>query len=122
MSLTLNIVATLENGNLREQFNPGGGTLTVDQSTALAFGGTFGLTTTEEVLSAGDVSTLGYMFLQNMDATNSILYGPESGGALVAFGKLKPGEAAVIRLQTGITIRAKTAAGTATLFYKIIND
>lgn len=120
--LSVKITADLINGNLRERFAPGGGSLQVTQTTALAFGGTFALSTTEEVLSAGDVGTLGYMFLQNLDGTNSILYGPESAGALVAFGKLKPGEAAVIRLQTGITIRAKSSAGTPTLFYKILND
>jgi hypothetical protein len=120
--LSLRINAELVNGKLRERFSPNGGSFSVTQSTARAFGGTFGLTTSEEVLSAGDVSTLGYMFLQNMDSTNNVIYGPESSGALVPFGLLKPGESAVIRLQTGITIRAKASAGTPDLFYKILAD
>lgn len=120
--LTLSMQADLTNGRLRESFIPNGGSIQVTQTTARAFGGTFGLTTSEEVLSAGDVATLGWMFLQNMDDTNNVIYGPESGGALVPFGLLKPGEAAAIRLQTGITIRAKAAAGTPDLFYKILAD
>lgn len=63
--------------------------------------------TSEEVVTFTDVSTLGWVFIKNLDSTNFVTFGPESGGAMVAVGKLKAGEACVFRFQTGITFRMK---------------
>lgn len=66
----------------------------------------------EEDLSLGDVTTNGKIYVKNLDATNFVKYGPKSGGVMVEFGRLKPGEIAWLRLAPGITWRwiADTAA------------
>lgn len=90
-----------------------GGQFAVTQ--AVAGGGTPGmvsLTTSEEVISQAELTGIGYLWIKNLDATNDVIYGPESGGALVNFGRLKPGEQAVMRINPGAVIRAKSSAGT----------
>lgn len=66
----------------------------------------------EEDLAIGDISTLGWIKLTNLDATNYVTYGPKSAGSMVAFGRIKAGETALFRLEPGITLRwqANTAS------------
>ena len=68
--------------------------------------------TSEEDLSVGDVGTVGWLFLRNLDSSNYVVFGPKSGGAMVAFGRLKAGEVAALRVSSGVTLRwqANTAA------------
>lgn len=66
----------------------------------------------EEDLSVGDIGTLGWIYLKNLDTANYVQWGPKSGGSMVAVGRLKFGEFAIFRLEPGITLRwiANTAA------------
>lgn len=68
--------------------------------------------TSEEDITFTDVGTPGWVWMKNLDSTNFITYGPKSAGAMVAFGKLKAGEAVVFRLAGSVTVRmaADTAA------------
>jgi hypothetical protein len=79
---------------------------TLDLNTAGEGGGIQIIGTSEEAVDFGDVATLGYLYLVNLDATNFITFGPDSGG-MVEMGKLLPGEAALVRLKPGITVMAK---------------
>lgn len=83
---------------------------------------TVSVTTSEGDIAFADISTFGYAYLRNLDATNFITYGPKSSGSMVAFGKLKPGEAAWVRLFPGITLRAIADTGTCKLFVKVMED
>ena len=64
------------------------------------------------VVSLGAVGTNGCVFLQNLDSTNYLTYGPQiAGGAMQVLGKLGPGEFAWLRLGVGTVRRqADTAA------------
>lgn len=108
IKVTLRVDA--RNGNYRDEFNPG--VIQIDQSTA--FGSKVGVEvgTSEEDLSLGDVATPGVIAIRNLDATNYITFGPKSGGAMVALGKIEPGEVVLVRLASGVTLRwqANTAA------------
>ena len=108
--IKLSITASLTNGYLSDTFNTG--QLSITQTTQGAHTPVVTVGTSEEDLSTGDIGTLGYMLLRNLDSSNYVTYGPKSGGAMVAFGRIKAGEAAVIRLEPGITLRwqANTAA------------
>jgi hypothetical protein len=68
--------------------------------------------TTEEDMPVGEVTTLGWLYIRNLDATNVVKYGPKSAGAMIAFARIKAGEFAWLRLEPGITLRwiADTAA------------
>jgi len=101
--LQLTIVGQLANGAYQEQFAPG--TLKIDQSTRGGISQVVQVGTSDEAISLGDVSTEGVCFLQNLDDTNFVTFGPDSGGSIVALGMLKPGEVAALRLSPGLTLR-----------------
>jgi hypothetical protein len=108
--LTVSATLALTNGKLKERAETGA--LQVTQSVALSFSPTVIVGTSEEDLAIGDIATLGWVLLQNLDSANYVQWGPKSAGAMVAIGRLKAGEFALLRLEPGITLRwvANTAA------------
>lgn len=119
-TLQINLSANLTHGTLRESFNPGGQTIT--QTTAGQDSGIQVVGTSEESVAATDVSTLGWAFFQNLDATNYIEIGPDSGGTMVGFIRLEPGEACALRLKPGITVKAQANTAAVKLKYLILED
>lgn len=100
--LKVTINARLENGENKQTWNHG-----EDSITQAAIGGHGGIVvvgTSEEDLSVGDVGTLGWLFLKNLDSTNYVTYGPKDT-VMKAFGRLEAGEEAALRLEPGITLR-----------------
>lgn len=63
--------------------------------------------TVEEVVSFGDVTTPKYLFFRNLDDTNFVQIGPESGGALVPLASPGPGQWGFLPLDPGVILRAK---------------
>lgn len=119
--LKLTLSARLQNGTLKSAFTPG--TVSVDQSAAGEFTLVSSVGTSEQDLTVpADIATLGYAFLQNLDATNYVEYGPKSSGAMVPFGKLKAGEVACVRLDPGITLRWKADTAPVKVQITIYND
>lgn len=103
--LTINVAAECVNGSFRSRFDLGNA-LKVDQAAIGAVAGVVSIGTSEEDLALTELATPGYAFFRNLDATNFVRLGPKSGGSMVAFAKLLPGEVAMIRLAAGVTIRA----------------
>ncbi|MGA2035884.1 MAG: hypothetical protein ABSG68_26855 [Thermoguttaceae bacterium] len=65
----------------------------------------------------------GYAFLQNLDATHYILWGPDNGsGAIVVLGKLKPGEYAWVRIAPSVVLRAKADTAACKLQVFVLED
>lgn len=63
--------------------------------------------TSAETVDLGDISYPGYVYLENLDSTNYVDYGPDSGG-MVTMGRLLAGECAVLRLApSGVTLKAQ---------------
>lgn len=116
--LTVNIQAGLVNGNLREDFNFG--PLRYDQAVVGAYSSAINVGTSEEVVATGDIGTFGYAFFRNTDATNYVDVGPESGGAMVGFLRIKAGQVAGMPLKPGITIRAQANTGAVKLFMLLL--
>lgn len=85
----------------------GGGRMSIDQVTA---GGT---SPQIEALIIGvdvDLSGLvseGMIRILNQDEVNYVTWGPKSGGNFYPIGKLKPGEAALFRLDPGMILHIK---------------
>lgn len=107
--IKISISATLTNGLLSDSFNTG--QLSITQATLGAHTPVVTVGTSEEDLAVGDISTLGFLLIRNLDSANYVTYGPKSSGSMVAFGRIRAGEAAVIRLEPGITLtwQANTA-------------
>lgn len=118
--IQLQIQAKAANGNFIDQFTLGG-QLQIDQAVAGSDGGVVSVATSETTISLSRLTTEGYCFLRNLDATNYIEYGPDSTG-MVAIGKLKPGEAAVLRLKPGITLKAQANTAACKLLVKCWED
>ena len=62
--------------------------------------------TSEEALAFGDVLYEGWLYIENLDPTNSIDWGPDSSG-MVPVGRIDPGEGVLFRAKPGVTIMAK---------------
>jgi hypothetical protein len=73
-------------------------------------------------ISTTGITTLGWMYVKNLDGTNYVTIGPDSGGSIVSFIKLKPGEHCVFRLQTGITIRMLANTAAVRVLYALYDD
>lgn len=96
-------------------------TLTQDQSGLGASSGIVIVGTSEETLSFTDITTEGVLFLQNLDATNYVTYGPDSTG-MVSFGRLNPGEVHMLRLSPGLTFKWQANTASVKVNYLLLED
>jgi len=113
--ITYQLQTLLSNGGLTDSYATG--SLTADQSSALLIRTVQAIGTSWEALILGDVGTPGIAVFKNLDDTNFVEIG--AGGA--AFGKLKPGEACVLRLGVAAP-QAKADTAAVDLFYIIYDD
>jgi len=74
--------------------------------------GTIATSTTDTAVDLSELTTLGWVRLKNLDDTNNIDWGPDSGGSIVDMGTLEPGESAMFRFKPGVTLRVQADAGT----------
>ena len=118
--ITLNVSLRVANGLMEEQFGPVQDQ--IDQSAIGVDGGVREIGTTEETISLTDVSTPGYAIFRNLDSTNFVTIGPDSGGSMVDFLKLKPGEIAVLRLAPDVSIKAKADTAAVKLLVRVYAD
>ena len=81
---------------------------------------TIGLTTAEQALPMGDVSSPGWTWLQSLEADggSNIVWGVKPAGTFLPFGKLLPGEPALIRM-AGVPVYAKSVGASADLYFWI---
>jgi hypothetical protein len=108
------------NGFMNDVLPPA--SITVSQSAVGRGGSAQSIGTSEEVVDFGDITTNGYAFIRNLDPANYVVYGPESGGAMVVFGKLKAGEFALLRISPTIVMRAKADTAACLLDVRIYQD
>ncbi len=111
--IAISLNATVTNGYLKHSIQPG--SLSFDQAAIGAHAPVVSVTTSEMNLATGDISTLGWLFMRNLDDTNYVTWGVStSTGASMspAVGRMETGEIAALRLNPGATIRmlANTAA------------
>lgn len=116
--IQLNIYGSVANGNFKTVFDGNGQSIT-----QAAIGGTSGvlsLTTGDTALSLGSVTTEGIMFLKNLDGTNFFTWGPNNSGAILAIGKVLPGESFSFRLKPGVTFRLQADTATVKVQYLLL--
>jgi len=102
MAGELTVVTTLSLRKGSNVFTWTPGALTIDQTGA--GGPTPGyvtIGTSEESIAFGELSTLGFVTIQNLDATNYVRWGFSTG---VYGGRLRAGEYACFRLNPGSTL------------------
>lgn len=82
----------------------------ITQSGNGALGNIQTFTTTTSQVSYGSVTTIGYLFIKNLDATNYVEFDLNTPVAGTAFCKLLPGEAMVVPTrQTTVYGKSNTA-------------
>jgi len=117
--LKVTISAALTNGSgagaYKETISPGQQAIT--QDTVGGYAAVVNVGTSEEDLAIGDVGTLGWLFLTNLDGTNYVTYGAKDT-TMKAFGRLEAGETHALRLEPGITLRWQ--ANTASVKVKVL--
>ena len=98
--------------------------LRLDQSTAGGAEDTITIPTTAggTVVSFGNVSSYGWLILKNLDQTNFATYGPTSGGAMVAMGKIKANEVQILRLKPGIVFRMLADTASVRINWRMYED
>jgi len=74
----------------------------------------------DEIMDVGDVSTLGWSMWRNLDDSNFVEFGPTSGGVLIPFGRLYPGQMAVIPLSPSIVPRAQADTAAVNLDFTVL--
>ena len=107
--LKMNIGVTYANGAMSDSVST---SFSVNQSTLAFQGDVISVGTSEQDLVTSNITTLGWLYMKNLDPANYVQWGPKSSGAMVPVGKLEAGESAMLRLAPGITFRwaANTAA------------
>lgn len=76
----------------------------------------------EVVIDLSELTTEGYVYMKNLDATNYVQWGPESGGVMVVIGRMKATEFAVWRMDSGATLRMKANTADCLVVIKCYND
>ena len=74
------------------------------------------------VLPVGGVSTNGYAFFKNLDATNYVQIGIKVTGTFYAVLKLKPNESGVIRIDPSAALYCLANTAAVNLQYKLFQD
>lgn len=119
--ITVNVTLTCLNGSFRKEVRPAA--IQVTQSTLGGVSSVQTIGTSEEALALGDVSTEGYAFFQNLDATNFVTIGSYTGGTTYnPVVKLKAGEFALLRLDSSQTFYAKADTASVKLWFEILEN
>lgn len=82
--------------------------------------GVVSCTTSDTVVTLGNLTTPGWGFIKNLDSTNYVEIGPTSGGAIVPFIKLLPGEFAIFRLAASVTLRSQANTATCKVLFAFL--
>jgi len=106
ISIRLNVTKGYFSDSISKSFND-------DMNIAGLGGGIQLIGTTPEALVFGDVAYEGYLYLENLDTTNIVDWGPYEGSTWLAQFKIDPGKGVVLTLKPGATLKAafRTAEG-----------
>ncbi len=118
--IKVSLVLTVANGAFKHSINPG--SLNITQASIGLYGGVQSIGTSNEVVVFGDVTNAGVCYLQNLDTTNWVEYGPATDNTMVSFGKLKPGEIAMARIKPGVVMRAQANGAAVRLRVDLLED
>ena len=113
--LNISISGTLDKNGASTQFNSND---TVTQTGNAVIKQTISVGTADETLALGDVGTIGYVFLHNLDGTNYIDFGTDGTTYPI---RLRAGESALFRYNSA-ALHAKANTAACLLEYAIIED
>lgn len=121
IAITTKIVVS--NSTLKYRDEPG--VKYVTQTTGELYDEVLTRTTSDVALTLGSVSAAnyGYARFTNLDGTNYIDIGPESGGAIVGMLRLKAGESSGwMRVKPSVTLRTQANTASVKLRIQMLRD
>lgn len=121
--LTMSILAKVVNGDMKNTFQPGA--LTFDQDAIGGHSPVVNVTTGEEALAFGDISTKGWIAGRNLDSANYVIMGPSSNstGAMLAAMRVEAGEPFCFRFEPTIsTWKMHSNTGTVKVQFHLFED
>lgn len=107
--ITIIAEISLENGSVEHDYRPDA--VSVNQADGKFVDKVLDIGTSEETISFDDISTKGFIMMENLDSTNYVQWGPDSTG-MVTLGRINAGETAgPFRIDNGATLimQANTA-------------
>lgn len=118
--IQLTLSGTVTNGAFKDTIS--GETLKINQAAIGLHSPIVIVGTVEEDLAIGDITTLGWLYLKNLDAANYVTWGPKSGAVMVSLGRIRANEFAVLRLEPGITLRWLANVAPVKVLVKLYQD
>ena len=116
--ITVSIRFDITNGN----YKPGTINLSneaFDQAAVGCAEGVQAIGTTEEQLAVGDLTTYGWLYLRNLNATNYVQVGFSTG----VYGiRLEPGEPAIFRTEPAADVFLKANTAACNVQYRWLED
>lgn len=112
ISIQVNYASSLANDSFSYSFAD-------DQASNGAQGQIVAVTTSCAAVSEGGLTTPGWVVVKNLDPSNFVTYGPDSGGSMIPMGRLDPLEAQVIKLSTACSLRWVADTATCKVQYKM---
>jgi hypothetical protein len=123
MANEITIQANLSCTNGGFSFATREGSVRVNQSVNGGGGpGVLTITTSDTALSLGTYSAKGYCFIKNLDPTNYVEFGPESGGAIVKMIRLNAGEYALFRFVSAAVLRAQANTASVKCYIAVLEN
>lgn len=123
MADEITITSNLQCTNGGFSFATREGSVRVDQAVAGGGGpGTVTITTSDAAVSLGSFTAKGYCFIKNLDATNYVEFGPESGGAIVKLIRLNAGESCLFRFVSSATLRAQANTASVKCYIAVLEN
>ena len=121
--ISINCTVKLVNGDLNDP-GPNIGTNQITQALQLLWKDVVTLTAgADTAIAPAGLTTFGICYLVNLDQTNYVEWGPDSGGAIKIVGQLNPNDSpAVFRLSPGITLRMKAHTANCKVVICIYNN
>ena len=118
--ITVSMDLDLTNGDLERSVEVS--SLQFDQAATGCIWQVVNAAAADEAIVTTELTSLGWCFMRNLDSTNYVEWGPDSGGSLVVCGRLEAGEIALFRLSPAITLRTQANTAAVELDILILED
>lgn len=123
MANEITVSASLKVSNGNFELNKSSGFKQFDQTGSIGGNpGTVNISTSDEVINLGDITTPGWFFAQNLDETNYVELGPESASSMIPAWRLEPGEFTLGRLSPVITLRGQANTAAVNVLLLVLED
>jgi hypothetical protein len=118
--LQISLGITYANGGLADNKAPA--TQKISQAAQELFAPVVSCPAADTVVTVAGITTLGWLYMKNLDPTNFVTYGPTVAAAIAPAGRLMPGEEVIFRLEPGIVLRTRANVAACKVQFKFYGN